>query len=145
VLAANAPITSPDEPVASVPPLTVPEVHAPPGPPSQEPSAEAASAPPEPLMITSDLAVGCPQRQAPEYPPASRRMGEQGHVLLQVELDETGRVATARIKEGSGFKRLDGAALAAVKQWHCNAPTRNGSAVRAVAMQPFNFVLEGRR
>ena len=96
-------------------------------------------------MMSSDLAVGCPQRQAPEYPPVSRRMGEQGHLLLQVELDEIGHVASARIKESSGFKRLDEAGLAAVRQWHCNAPTRNGSAVRAVAMQPFNFVLEGRR
>jgi protein TonB len=75
----------------------------------------------------------------------SRRLGEQGRVVLRVELDETGRVVSARVKETSGFRRLDDAGLAAVKTWHCNAPTRDGQAVKAIALQPFNFVLEGRR
>lgn len=147
VLVANAPVTSPAEPVAPPPP--------PPAPPAPQPVAEAPPAPsapepviaepPTPVMLTSDLAVACPQRAAPEYPATSRRLNEQGRVVLRVELDETGRVASARVKESSGFKRLDDAGLVAVRLWHCNAPVRNGEAVRAVALQPFNFVLEGRK
>jgi protein TonB len=147
VLVANAPVTSPAEPVAPPPPPPAPEpvVEAPPAPPAPELIVEAPPPPPAPVTLTSDLAVACPQRSAPEYPATSRRLNEQGRVVLRVELDETGRVVFAKVKESSGFKRLDEAGLAAVKQWHCNAPVRNGEAVRAVALQPFNFVLEGRR
>lgn len=146
VLVSNAPVTSPAEPVAPPPPPSPePVVDAPPAPPSPEPIVAAPPAPPAPVMLGSDLAVACPQRSAPEYPAMSRRLREQGRMVLRVELDETGRVASASVKESSGFKRLDEAGLVAVRSWHCNAPVRNGEAVRAVALQPFNFVLEGRR
>jgi protein TonB len=80
----------------------------------------------------------------PNYPAASRRLNEQGVVVLRVELDETGHITSARIETSSGYKRLDEAGLAIVKTWHCNAATREGKAVRAVALQPFDFILEGR-
>jgi protein TonB len=73
----------------------------------------------------------------------SRRQGEVGLVVLRVELSETGQVATAKVQTSSGFDRLDEAALAAVRTWHCNPATRNGQAVRATALQPFNFVIQG--
>lgn len=148
VLVANAPVVSPVEPVAPPPPpepLPEPVVEAPPGPPLPDPVVAAPPEPPAPVVLNGDLAVACPQRFAPEYPAMSRRLGEQGRVVLRVELDESGRVVAARVKETSGFRRLDDAGLAAVKTWHCNAPTRDGQAVKAVALQPFNFVLEGRR
>jgi protein TonB len=47
------------------------------------------------------------------------------------------------VVNSSGFKRLDEAAMTAVKTWRCNPPVRNGQPVRAVALQPFNFVLQG--
>ncbi|MDZ4251209.1 MAG: energy transducer TonB, partial [Sulfuritalea sp.] len=31
----------------------------------------------------------------------------------------------------------------AVRSWRCNPPQRDGQAVRAVALQPFKFVLQG--
>ena len=142
MLVSNAPVTSPAEPVAAPPPEPV--VQAPPGPPAPEP-AVAPPVPAGPVLLTSDLALACPQRVAPEYPLKARRQGEQGKVLLRVELDENGRVASARVQETSGYKRLDDAGLEAIKQWQCNAPLRNGVAVRAIALQPFNFILEGRK
>jgi protein TonB len=78
----------------------------------------------------------------PNYPAASRRLNEQGRLVVRVELDETGRIAAVRIAESSGHKRLDDAGLEAVKNWHCNAATRNGVAVRGIAMQPFDFILD---
>jgi len=145
VLVANAPVLAPSEPVAPPPPppVTEPVVEAPSGSPAPEPVAPPA-APAGPLMLASDLAVACPQRVAPEYPPMSRRLKEQGKVVLRVELDEGGQVMLARVKESSGYRRLDEAGLAAVKQWHCNTPMHNGEPVKAVALQPFNFMLEGR-
>jgi protein TonB len=101
-------------------------------------------APPEPVVLASELSVNCPERSPPDYPSQSMRMNEQGKVVLRVELGEDGRVATAEVKTNSGYRRLDEAALNAVKTWRCKPSVRNGVAFRAVALQPFNFVLEGR-
>jgi protein TonB len=136
-LVAEAPIVSPTEPVAP-PPSPAPPVIAPPAPPAPPPK------PAGPVNLSAELSVSCPVRPAPAYPVLSRRMGEEGKVVLRVELDEDGRFASVRVAGSSGSNRLDEAALTAVKSWHCNAAQRNGQPVRAVAMQPFNFILEGR-
>jgi protein TonB len=72
------------------------------------------------------------------------RLNEQGRVVLRVELGEDGRVVNATVKSGSGYQRLDEAALSTVKTWRCKPSVRNGMAVHAMALQPFNFTLEGR-
>jgi protein TonB len=64
-------------------------------------------------------------------------------VVLRVELSESGNVAVARVDRSSGYTRLDDAALVAVRTWRCLPATRNGQPVRAVALQPFNFILNG--
>jgi len=71
-------------------------------------------------------------------------LGEEGKVVLRVELDEEGRISAARVVSSSGYGRLDETALAAIRNWRCHPAQRDGQPVRAVAMQPFNFVLEGR-
>lgn len=108
-----------------------------------EPKATAAVAPAAPIELAAELALSCPERTAPNYPPLSRRMNETGIALLQVELDLQGRVSSAVVATSSGSARLDAAALAAVRSWRCNPAQRNGQAVRAVALQPFKFVLQG--
>lgn len=136
VLVTEAPVVSAAEPVAP-PPQPVIEAPA-------ELVVELPVKPAQPVMMSSELSLACPQRPPPDYPANSRRLGEQGQVKLKVELDETGRVTSASVAESSGYKRLDAAGLAAVKSWRCNAATRDGKAVRAVALQPFDFILEGR-
>ena len=96
-----------------------------------------------PVTLSSELSVSCPKLTAPTYPAISRRMGEEGKLVLRVELDESGRIDDAKVINSSGYERLDEAALAAVKSWQCNPSLRNGQPVRAVALQPFNFVLQG--
>ena len=115
------------------PPAPVIEAPAPPAPPPK---------PAGPVQLSGDLALACPSRTPPAYPALARRMGESGKVVLRVELGGDGRVETARVATSSGYRRLDDAALAAVKNWRCNPPTRDGEPVRAVALQPFNFNLE---
>ena len=110
------------------------------------PVAEApapARAPSGPLALAAELAITCPERPAPAYPLPSRRLGENGTALVQVELDETGRVDAASIARSSGYPRLDEAALTAVRQWRCNPAQRDGRPVRATANQAFKFVLQG--
>ncbi len=105
---------------------------------------EPARAPGKPKELPGELSVSCPGRTAPAYPAHSLRLGEQGHVMLTVELDETGRVTGASVKNSSGFARLDQAALNAVKTWRCKPALQEGRAVPAVALQPFSFTLEDR-
>ena len=138
MLVSNAPVTSVTEAVAPMPPPEPIKQAAP------EPAVEAAPKSPAPVTLSSDLSVSCPQRSIPNYPAISKRANEQGLVVLRVELDETGRITSVRVATSSGHKRLDEAGLAAVKSWQCNPSTRNGVAVRAVALQPFDFILEGR-
>jgi protein TonB len=138
-IVAETPVISESEPVA---PSIQPE-------PTPEPEPLAVAKPPAPQMpagpvtLSSELSVACPQLNAPTYPALSRRLGEEGKLVLRVELDEKGHINQAQVVNSSGFKRLDEAAMAAVKTWRCTPPVRNGEPVRAVALQPFNFVLEG--
>ncbi len=111
--------------------------------PPPEPVVEAPPPKPAaPVQITGDM-LQCSQKSEPNYPPASRRMGEQGSVKLRLELDETGHITSAKVIESSGHTRLDNAGLATVKNWRCQAATRDGQPVRAVALQTFDFILEG--
>jgi protein TonB len=136
-LVADAPVVKPDEPVAYAPPVPPePVVVAPPAPP-------APPMPQQPVVLSGELSVSCPERTPPDYPRLSMRMNEQGKVVLHVELEEDGGIVNAQVKTSSGFARLDAAALAAVKTWRCKPVIRNGVAVHAVALQPFNFMLEG--
>lgn len=96
-----------------------------------------------PVTLSSELSVSCPKLTAPTYPAISRRMGEEGKLVLRVELDESGHIDEAQVIDSSGYARLDNAALEAVKNWQCRPSMRNGQPVRAIALQPFNFVLQG--
>lgn len=117
---------------------------APPTQPVPQPSVEAPAMPlpTGPVVLSSELAMACPERIAPTYPPQARRLGQEGTVVLRVELDESGRVLAARVASSCGHAKLDEAALGAVRTWRCTPAQRNGQPVRAVALQPFKFVLQ---
>jgi protein TonB len=70
-------------------------------------------------------------------------MGENGRVVLRVELDAGGRMGAIHVETSSGSPRLDTAAVTAVKTWRCNPATQGGQPVPAVALQAFNFKVEG--
>ena len=65
-------------------------------------------------------------RVEPTYPATSRRLGEEGSVLLRVFVDEAGRPQQVLVDRSSGFPRLDEAALRAVKRWRFR-PAVSGS------------------
>lgn len=120
--------------------------------PAPEPIVEAPRAtPPAPVVVPAgpvnigeELSVICADRPAPSYPLQSRRVGEGGVVVVQVELDESGNVFAAKIHTGSGYSRLDEAALSAVRTWHCTPASRNGLNVHSTALQPFKFLMQGK-
>ncbi|MEI7612830.1 MAG: TonB family protein [Betaproteobacteria bacterium] len=101
------------------------------------------SIPNMPVTLNSELSVVCSARTLPAYPSISRRLGEEGIVTLQVALDEHGKVSSTHIAISSGHPRLDEAARAAIMTWHCSPALHNAQPVRATALQPIKFILQG--
>lgn len=70
------------------------------------------------------------RRFQPEYPPTSRRLGEEGSVVLQVLVGADGRVQDAKVQTSSGHPRLDEAALNHAKRaWRFTPGTEDGNPV----------------
>ena len=134
--APNAPTGTLDSAPAPVADATPPAPAAPPAPPSApaQPSGAAVQLP------SSNAAYLNNPR--PSYPSISRRMGEQGKVLLRVLVDENGLPQQIEIKQSSGFDRLDKAALASVQRWRFVPGKRNGVPEAMWNIVPVNFVLE---
>jgi protein TonB len=89
--------------------------------------------------LGGELAIYCPTRPPPEYPSASRELGEEGVVSLKVTINNTGNIESAVITQSSKFQRLDNAALKAVRKWHCKSPFLADANTKAVALQEFEF------
>ena len=66
----------------------------------------------------------------PEYPPASRRAGEEGTVQLKVYVLESGRAGEVAVARSSGFPKLDEAAVNEVKRnWRFVSGKEDGKPV----------------
>jgi protein TonB len=78
----------------------------------------------------------------PQYPSASRRLGEQGTVQLRVLVSADGHAAHVAVHRSSGFPRLDDAAAAAVRDWRFVPAKRGTTPVEAHVIVPIVFKLE---
>lgn len=79
---------------------------------------------------------------APTYPPLSRRLHEEGALVLRVWVEPTGRPGQIEVKTSSGSPRLDHAAQEAVWRWQF-VPARHGNeVVGAWVLVPITFVLK---
>ena len=78
-------------------------------------------------------------RPNPVYPALSKRLREEGTVLLRVNLDAQGSVLDISIEKSSGFQRLDQAAHEAVKQWRFIPAKRGQEAMPSTALVPIEF------
>jgi periplasmic protein TonB len=63
----------------------------------------------------------------PLYPPTSKRLGEQGRVLLLIHVTRNGSAAEVKLSRSSGFERLDQAAIAYVERAWRFVPARSGN------------------
>jgi protein TonB len=79
---------------------------------------------------------------APTYPRMSRRMGEQGTVVVRVFINTEGRAEKAEIRTSSGYNRLDEAALDTVKRWRYVPGKRAGAPEAMWFNVPIRFVLD---
>jgi protein TonB len=65
----------------------------------------------------------------PPYPDGAQVNGEQGNVVLNVQVSQGGHVRNVRINESSGFPDLDNAAIEGVLGWHFVAAVQGGETV----------------
>ncbi|GLI35371.1 energy transducer TonB [Desulforhabdus amnigena] len=80
------------------------------------------------------------QRVLPKYPRLARELGKEGRVVLQLTIDENGRLAHVEVvsKAGSGF---DEEAVRAVKSSTFLPAKRNGKPITSIARLPIRFQL----
>lgn len=104
--------------------------------------ASTASTEPEPTVTLPSSAARYLNNPPPTYPRLSRRLGEQGTVVVHARIDVQGRAQDASIGRSSGFPRLDQAALAAVHHWRFAPGTRAGVPEAMWVDIPIPFVLE---
>lgn len=132
-IAETAPAPAPDAPTGVVSPQ-------PPAPPM---AAAAPPAPPAPPKIElPSSSADYLQNPKLVYPPLSKRLGEQGKVMVRVLIAADGTVQSATLAQSSGFTRLDESAMAAVLKWRFVPGKRNGVAEAMWHQIPVNFVLE---
>lgn len=126
-LAPEIPVVAPHDrgPTLSGPVFTP---SAPPGPP----------APIEPPRF--DMAYL--NNPAPAYPGVSRRMKEQGRVILRVLVSAAGEAQNVEVRTSSGSQRLDRAAVDAVRRWRFAPARRGAESISAWALVPILFELD---
>jgi protein TonB len=76
-----------------------------------------------------------------KYPLQSRRLGEEGTVVLRILVRRDGTVGDSLIKSSSGFELLDQAAISAVKLCKLLPAITNGQPVDEWYQMPFVFKL----
>lgn len=149
------------------PVLTPPPTPQPPAPATTEPPAvlaaptaavtapvvpAAAPAPPPPApppLPAAPAKVELPSSKAdylhnppPDYPRMSKRLGEQGKVVLKVLIGADGLPQKVELVTTSGFERLDKSAMDAAMRWRY-VPGKRGGVAEAMWYQvPIQFTLE---
>lgn len=136
ILAVPESVPMPATPAVQVPVITAaeppPPVAAPPAPP----------APPAPL-VAPRFDADYLSNPAPAYPPLSRRLGEEGRVLLRVLVSADGVPQQVEVKQSSGHERLDQSAVATVWRWKFVPARRGATPVEAWVVIPISFTLKG--
>ncbi|MGH8782821.1 TonB family protein [Paraburkholderia sp.] len=108
--------------------------------PTSAPSEHALNLPDAPA-VRNVARVLCDIGQ-PSYPPRSRRLGEEGRVVLRVTIDPAGRITQANITASSGFEELDAAARQAMLVGRCEPYVDHGIPITVHALQPLDFRLD---
>jgi protein TonB len=130
---APQPIETPIAPAApSIDPPVAAAPAAPPAPP-------APAAPAMPKTVSGVEYIRAPQ---PDYPPISRRMGEEGKVILRVLVNEKGLPERVDVRQSSGSARLDEAARQAALRALFKPHLEDGRPVAVYALVPIDFSIQ---
>lgn len=139
-----APVLSPTAPsdaapiVPSAAPAPAPATPAVSPAGNQRPAANATAA----AVVLPSTSADYLNNPAPPYPRQSKRLGEEGTVVIRVLITAEGRAEKAEIRTSSGYARLDDTALTTVKAWRFVPGKRNGLPEAMWFNVPIRFVLD---
>ena len=106
-------------------------------PPAQSPAKETA-----PSIVPPRFDAAYLSNPAPDYPRLSRRLGEEGRVLLKVHVGVDGKPVEVTVARSSGFPRLDDSARDTVLHSWRFVPAHQGEqAVAGTVKVPIDFTL----
>ena len=140
-----------------LPPEVRPEKALPPDPSDYkfpEPKVETKIQPPQPTQTPqpsqpsslSQARVDAPPRPRravrPEYPKGARLRGEQGNVILEIEIGADGVCVAAKVAVSCGFAELDAAAVKAALAARFVPAKAGNSPVSSVARLTLSFRLK---
>lgn len=109
-----------------------------------QPAAAQADSPAVPApVVAARFDADYLRNPPPVYPASSRRLGEEGRVLLRIRVSAQGLPTSVEIKQSSGFRRLDEAARAAVERWRFIPAKRGAEDVESSVLVPLQFTLNG--
>lgn len=134
VLAA-APTAAPSATSFPVPPQSI-------APSKEETAPPAAPAPVAAPVVGPRFDADYLQNPPPVYPPLSRRLHEEGKVLLFVQVSAKGEAESVEVRKSSGFPRLDEAAMSAVRKWRFVPARRGAETIASSVVVPLVFRLE---
>lgn len=111
----------------------------------EEEVAPQAIATPEVKGADVEVRLDYLRNPPPAYPRLARERGEEGTVLLEVQVLVSGRCGQVNVLTSSGFSLLDQAALRAVRAWVFRPARRWGQPAAFWVEIPITFrLLEGR-
>ena len=103
------------------------------------PSDESTSAGIDSYHVASPVQSENP---IPRYPEVARRRGQEGTVVLAVEVDKNGMPTRVDIKMSSGFQLLDISATETVMKWRFSPAHLGGISVASTIELPIRFQLK---
>ena len=125
------------EPAAPAASFSVPAA-APPAP-----ATDVAPAMPAPAVTPVRFEAAYLHNPRPDYPPLSRRLGEEGKVLLRVRVSREGRPAAVDLEKSSNFRASRRRCPPVVAHWRFVPARRGDEAIDATVIVPIVFRLEG--
>jgi protein TonB len=114
----------------------------PPPAPVAAPVAAPPPAPKAPPVRTQPVIDAKRSCAEPEYPSASRRLEEEGTVLLRFLIDVDGKVVQSEVQSTSGYPRLDEAARQALSRCQFKPGTLDGKPEQSWASMKYTWKLQ---
>lgn len=109
----------------------------------QQPVREQAVDEPQTQATDPRFDVSHLKNPVPVYPALSKRLGEQGEVVLRVYVTPEGTAAQVEIHSSSGYPRLDRAARETVERWKFMPAKKGDEPVGAWVLIPIPYILKG--
>jgi protein TonB len=130
----------------SLPPIAA---RPPPSPPAEKPTWQTRTLLGEGTVGAAEIlgdrlrpALGRQGNLPPVYPRLSSELGEQGLVVVRMQIGPDGLVSGVEVLQTSGYPRLDQAAVSAVARWRFTPAVEDGLPVASAQVLALRFRLD---